>query len=599
MKSIRLCMLLLLSVVFITSCKKPVPPQTKYIPKNAVFVATINTKSLQAKLMKNQATIENIIRSISGSDTTINKGKQEWEDIKASGVDMDENFYVAMVNKGGGMTGGSGTAVTTVIGALKDAGKLEAYIKKKDPASEVRKEKDYSYAAIHGNNMVAWGKDVVIMMSYQKSFSASNMQYDSTTGSYNLGTSPNATNDMKAEIAFNFNLKEDQSVASIPEFRDLMQEKSDASMWVNSSASMENLPIPLPKVKELFSSSFTAANVNFEDGKITMSSKSYYSAAFRDILKKYSGSTADLTLVENYPSDNINAFGIFSFNPELINELVKYLEVGGMVDSYLTKMMGSNYTLKEALKAIKGDFAVVVSDMATKTAADSMRGMGAGTLPDLKLIVNIPVGDKVQMSRLMDKLVEMQMLVKTNNQYRLTPTMQQIGYQVIVDDKNLFIASDENVLNQYKAKSKKANLNKAVMSDFKNKSGVAYVNIESILKGVNTSGNAQANAVLPKARETFKDMEMYTENFNGKFVEGHGELRFKNEKENSLTSLLSFIETASKNIKRGPAMVDNDNVQIDTVFAPGTGRRIEEGGDVQIDTATELAPSNATPAKRK
>jgi hypothetical protein len=599
MKSIRLCMLLLLSVVFITSCKKPVPPQTKYIPKNAVFVATINTKSLQAKLMKNQATIENIIRSISGSDTTINKGKQEWEDIKASGVDMDENFYVAMVNKGGGMTGGSGTAVTTVIGALKDAGKLEAYIKKKDPTSEVRKEKDYSYAAIHGNNMVAWGKDVVIMMSYQKSFSASNMQYDSTTGSYNLGTSPNATNDMKAEIAFNFNLKEDQSVASIPEFRDLMQEKSDASMWVNSSASMENLPIPLPKVKELFSSSFTAANVNFEDGKITMSSKSYYSAAFRDILKKYSGSTADLTLVENYPSDNINAFGIFSFNPELINELVKYLEVGGMVDSYLTKMMGSNYTLKEALKAIKGDFAVVVSDMATKTAADSMRGMGAGTLPDLKLIVNIPVGDKVQMSRLMDKLVEMQMLVKTNNQYRLTPTMQQIGYQVIVDDKNLFIASDENVLNQYKAKSKKANLNKAVMSDFKNKSGVAYVNIESILKGVNTSGNAQANAVLPKARETFKDMEMYTENFNGKFVEGHGELRFKNEKENSLTSLLSFIETASKNIKRGPAMVDNDNVQIDTVFAPGTGRRIEEGGDVQIDTATELAPSNATPAKRK
>lgn len=597
MKPIRLCLLLLLSAALITSCKKSVPKQTKYIPKNAVFVATINTKSLQTKLMKNQATIENIIRSISGSDTAINKGKQEWEDIKNSGVDLDENFYVAVVNKGGGMGSSPGTIVTSVVGGLKDAGKLEAYIKKKDPTSEVRKEKEYSYATIHGDNMVAWGTDVVVMMSYQKSFSPGNMQYDSATGSYNLGSSPNATNDMKLELASAFNLKEDQSVASIPEFRDLMQEKSDASMWVNSSSSVENFPIPLPKVRELFSSSFTAAKVNFEDGKITMTSRSYYSSALKDILKKYSGPTADLTLVENYPSDNVNAFALFSFNPDFINELVKYLEVGGMVDSYLTKMMGSNYTLKEALRAIKGDFAVVVSDLAAKPASDRNAGMRGGQMPNLKMIVNIPVGDKVQMNRLMDKLVEMQMLVKTNNQYRLTPNMQQTGFQLIVDDKNLFIASDENVLNQYKAKSKKANINANVMGDFKSKSGVAYINIESILNGINTSPNAPGNNVLPKARETFKDLEMYTDNFNGKYIEGYGELRFKNEKENSLTSLLSFFETASKYVKTTPGMVDNDDVQIDTV-APGTGREIN-GADVRIDTATELAPSDARAPKRK
>ena len=58
------------------------------------------------------------------------------------------------------------------------------------------------------------------------------------------------------------------------------------------------------------------------------------------------------------------------------------------------------------------------------------------------------------------------------------------------------------------------------------------------------------NELLAKAKETFKDAEGYTENFNGKYVEGHGELNFKNEKQNSLTSLLSFIETASKNLKK-------------------------------------------------
>jgi hypothetical protein len=570
MKSIRLCLLLLLSVAFITSCKKAVPKQTKYIPKNAIFVATINTKSLQSKLAKNQATIENIVKSMSGSDTTISKGKQEWEDIKNSGVDLDENVYVAVVNKGGGMSTGGGTVVTSVIGGLKDAGKLEAYIKKKDPTSEVRKEKDYSYATVKGDNMVAWGKDVIIMMSYQKSFSPNDMQYDSATGSFNMGTPPNATNNMKSEMETNFNLKEDQSVASIPEFRDLMQEKSDASMWVNSSASMGDLPLPLPRLKELFSNSFTAAKINFEDGKITMNSKSYYSKELRDIIKKYSGPTADLALVENYPSDNINGFGVFSFNPAMINELVKYLEVGGMIDGYLTKMMGSNYTLQDALKAIKGDFAVVVSDLKTQPLADSLRGMPMNSMPSFKMIVNIPVGDKVQMSRLMDKLVEMQMLVKNNNQYVLSPNMQRMGYQAVVDDKNLFIASDQAVLDQYKSKSKKANLNNDVMNDFKNKSGVGYVNIESILNGMSPTGNTPGNDVLPKAKETFKDIKVYTDNFNGKFVEGYGELRFKNEKENSLTSLLGFIETASKYVKTNSRMMPgaSDDLQIDSSIMP-------------------------------
>ena len=96
MKSfLRLCLLLIISTALITSCKKAVPKQTRYIPKNAVFVAIINTKSLQNKLMKNQATLENIIKNFSGSDTAVNKSRQEFEDLKSSGIDMDENFYVS------------------------------------------------------------------------------------------------------------------------------------------------------------------------------------------------------------------------------------------------------------------------------------------------------------------------------------------------------------------------------------------------------------------------------------------------------------------------------------------------------------------------
>lgn len=556
MKSvIRLSLIIMVSAALLTSCKKSVPKQTRHIPKSAVFVAAINTKSIETKLVKNQATIENILKSASGSDTSVSEGKQEWEDIKNSGIDLDENFYMSVVQKGGGMSAGKGSMVISAIGSLQDEAKLKAYIQKKQPKSEIRKEKNYSYTTIHGDNMVAWNEDLVIMMSYQKSMQGE-MEFDSTTGSYNFKNPVNSDATLKTEMDSYFNLKEDESVAAIPEFRDLMQDKGDASMWINSSASLDDMSLPLPKLKELFSNTFTTATLNFDDGKIAINTKSYYSSQMKDLLKKYAGPEADLGLVEHYPSNNINSLAVVAFNPEFFNALVRYLEVGGVVDGYLTKMMGSNYTLQDALKAIKGDLALVVSDFAMP-AADPAAGV-AGLIPKFKMILNIPVGDKVQMNKLMDKVVEMQMLVKVNNEYRLAPAMQKMGWQVLVNDKNLLIASDEALLTQYRAQSAKAGLSKDAMDDFKGKQGVVYINLESILNGIPAQSNAEINNILPKAKETFKDMRFYSDKYNGNYAEGFFELRFKNEKDNSLSSLLGFIETVSKNMPKNQGVKMND-----------------------------------------
>jgi hypothetical protein len=565
MKSlIRTLLILLLTTSFITSCKKAAPKQARHIPKNAVFVATLNTKSLKAKLAKNQATLENILRSIAGNDTSITKGKQEWEDLQASGVDLDDNFYIAVVQKGAAMSTNTGTMVTTTIGTLNDAKKLEAYIKKKQPNSEIRKEKNYSYTTVSGDNMVAWAEDLVIMMSYQNSLNRK-MEYDSTNQSYHFKDPVNSTNDMKTAMDGYFNLKEDESVVSIPEFRDLMQEKSDGSFWVNSSSGMANIPMPLPKLNELFANSFTAATVNFEDGQVAVNSKSYYSDELRDIIKKYTGPTADLSAIENYPSNNINGFVAFAFNPQMINALVQHLEMGGMADSYLTKMMGSEYTLTDALKAIKGDFTMVVSDFQS-TAVTGGPGQQAGSSANFKMIVNIPVGDKVQMNRVMDKMVQNRMMVKTAQGYTVAPELNRVGFAVSVDDQNILIARDATFLEQYKMKTQKARLTGDVMDNFKDKSAISYVNIESIINGV-PSQNTQADSVILKAKSTFKDAKGYLDNFNGKYMEGHYELRFKDEKANSLTSLLGFFETASKNIKRNGSFNRTENDSIPTLPA--------------------------------
>ena len=553
MKSVlRLSLMLLLSAALFTSCKKKVPMQTRFIPKNASFVASVNAGSLKDKISKSQASLENILKNMAGNnDTALNKGKKEWEDLKNSGIDLEENFYLWVVQKGGGSLSNmrAGNAVISAIGALKDAGKFEAYLKKKDATLEIKKDKDYNYVTKDDDKMIAWGKDAVVMMSYQKSY-AGGMVYDSITGDYSLQSPANANllNDLKAEMTTSFSQKESESVAEIPEFRDLAQEKSDASFWVNSSASIEDLPLPLPKLKDLLSNSFTAATLNFDDGKIVMNSKSYSGKAMKDLLKKYTGPQVDLSLVERFPSSDINGFMVFSFDPQLILGLVRYMEVGGMADGYLTKFMGSNYTLQDALKAIKGDIAVVVSDFAF-TADDSSfsPGMRSYTLPKVKLVFNMPVGDVAEKNKLMDRLVAMQMAVKTNGVYKPKGNLPAAGFTAEVNDKSFIIASNDALLADYSANKSKAKLKEGVTKDFKGKSGTFYLDIQSVLSALaaNKSMVAAGDHVLPEAQKTFNDVRGYIDNFNGKSVEGHFELRFMNEKENSLSTMINFASKVS------------------------------------------------------
>lgn len=568
-------MLLLLATALFTSCKKSVPRQAKFIPKNSLFVAAINTGSLKDKLMKNEATIENIFKSMNGGDSVLNKGKKEYEEFKESGIDLSENIYLSVVQKGGGsLTSGKGNMVTTGVAVLKDASKLEAYIKKKKTDAVITKEKDYSYTTLANEQMIAWGKDVVIAMTYN-SVNTGGMEFDSTTGKYNFKQPANAEKDVKAEMTNYFNLKEDESIASVPEFRDLSQEKGDAILWMNSSASVEDMPLPLPKLKDLISNSYTAAVLNFEDGKVAVNSKSYSSKAMKDILDKYAGPTADLGLIENFPSNNINGFMVFAFNPELFNAVVKYLEVGGMVDGYLTKMMGSTYTMQDAIKIMKGDIAVILGDLSFGELNPTM-GVPR-EMPKAKFIFNMPVGDKTQLNRIMDKLVESQMVVKIGNEYKPAPAMgNAVGMYALVDDKNIFIASDSLTLAQYKAKSTKAGIPADVKDGFSKKSAIGYVSIESLLNAFPVNPNdSMSVAVMPKAKETFKDIKFYSENFNGKYTEAHFELNMKNAKENSLTSLLNFFavvgKEAEKNEKRQNEMmgVDTTTVAIPLDTLPG------------------------------
>ena len=64
--------------------------------------------------------------------------------------------------------------------------------------------------------------------------------------------------------------------------------------------------------------------------------------------------------------------------------------------------------------------------------------------------------------------------------------------------------------------------------------------------GGDTSNTESLNA----AKATFKNIRGYTDNYNGKHIEGHMEINLKDAKENSLTSILKFFAASAKNFQQ-------------------------------------------------
>src|SRR3954451_15815292 len=140
---------LFLVVVLITSCSRKAPKQTQYIPKDASAVFSINPKQLFKKLNNNHVNIDSIMKSATARDTTM---RWTMDDIKNSGIDMESDVYMFVLQAGSIMSGQS--SVIGFVGALHKPEDFEAFLKKKMPAIQIQKANDYSYADLK-NGFVA------------------------------------------------------------------------------------------------------------------------------------------------------------------------------------------------------------------------------------------------------------------------------------------------------------------------------------------------------------------------------------------------------------------------------------------------------------
>lgn len=562
-------LLLLVTVVAVfASCKKSVPKQVKYIPKDATFVLGINTKSLYEKAGKGNISLDSVFNTFSkeAADPDVTKMKNAIGDLKDAGLDLSEQIYL-FVKTGGSIMNGKSVSMAT-IALLKDASKFEAYLKKQKADVSIKKEAKYSYAAL-GNDFVAgWSSDVAIISNVSGGRNA--------PGSYSSGEGTLS----QAQLTTLFEQKDDESAGSISEFRDLVKESADAFFWYNSSSALDQVPmLGMTKISDLFKDAYTAGTINFEDGKIVADTKSYSSKALQDILKKHPSQDLDLKMVTQYPSSNIDGFVSFSFNPELLIDILKYSGFDGQANQVFGDL---GFTATDVAKAFKGDIAAVVSDLSVITKPNPYYPAVTTKQPEVKFIFNAKVGDKASYEKVMGALEKKGLISKSGNEYRITSF--NVGVPYSIDDKNILFGLDSAVLQSYKAGNGNANLPDDIKSKSSGQAAAVFIDINKILTAIPLDSGAKAEevALMDKAKATFKNVSATTGHFDGKLSKSEIEFKFVDDKKNSLVSLLEFFAAAAKTAKISH---NDDSMMTDSTIAP------------MIDSSANAIP--APPAEQK
>lgn len=533
---------LLLAVIF-SSCSNKGPKEAALIPKTASAVIVLDPDAMKDKLNSGGINVDTLFSRIFKSDSADLEDKQKLENFRNNaGIDWKKQLFFFFSQKGN--VKDDNTAIMNLIGSLSDAAKFEKWLKaqKEFSAKAITKEKSYSYLLAENNTAISWTDKHVIVTIYENTQKPT---YDTVTMEFKVPEKKNVEAELKKEVNTYYTQNKDASMASVQAFTAMFKDKADGYLFSSSNSSLGALsmmPLSLPKLDELMKDNYTTATLSFEAGKIVAKSATYTNPVVSNILKQYAGPTVNLSMIERYPSDKINGLMLAAFNPEIFGGFLKQLEVEGLINGSLEK---AGISLEDLYKSLKGDIAVVVSDLGStqpepqeKTDEENM----TKKKPLGKMIFNAPVGDKVRFAKLMDKVAELGYIRKAGNTYKSGALMSLFGIYMLADDKNLVIASDSLTYVQYMSNNSKAVINNDILNSFKGKSTVFYFDIANTVAGfIGNETGGDYNKSLRTAKETFKDIIGSSDNFDGKSVNSIFEIRMQNDKQNSLVTLTSLL----------------------------------------------------------
>ncbi len=534
----RLTFTICTAALLFSSCSKK-SEEGKMIPKNAMFVAHLDTKSLREKLPWDDIKQTSWYKQVYADTATEDWMKKLLVDPDNSGIDLDGGLVFFAVK-----SGDDGEFVFE--GHVKNKKDFEQFNKNLDPAATAKTEGELTMLTLKGKSVVAWN-DKNFVYAVNKNSLGKKYSFpgnDEDNNSTSMAPGADATMTLSSVCKGLFSLKPDSSLEKDEKFADLLKEKGDVHAWVNSEEIMKNSPamgaLGMLKLDVFLKNNISTYTVNFDNGKIEVKQKGYAGKEFTDFLKKYKGGNINTDMIKTIPSQDVLGVLAMNFQPEGIKELIKLTGMDGFLNMY-TGQMGFN--LDDFVKANKGDITLAVSDLKMKTDSFSYKddqgnvtNSNVFSKPDLNILFSVEIGDKPSFQKLIDAGKKLMGQMGGND--------TSISYGQ--NDKIFAISNHQHFLNDYIAG--KANNKFDFIDNLSGHPVGVYVDIHKILSAFakEKKGSSEDEAIMTESLKLWNSVYYTAGDMDGDAITGHTVVNFVDQNMNSLKQLNHYFDEIAK-----------------------------------------------------
>jgi Domain of unknown function (DUF4836) len=321
------------------------------IPKDAVMVLHVNTSSLTSKLSWNEIKASNWFKEMS-EDEHDSLTKKLLENPENSGIDLKSDFALFMRREG---TGG----YMACEGSLKDANAFEAMVKNVSHGAETQKNGDLKFIKTGEHDIVSWTSSKFVTMSDAPFFHEvspfGRRSYPSNNEKFSTDSLKKFTSDL-------FSLSSSDNLEKDKRFSSLLNEKGDVHFWMNYDQYVSSVGagfLSMLKIGSLMEGNAITYTLNFDDGKISVKSKTFFGKEMANLMEKFKPRTITKELIDRIPSQNVVGAIAFSFDPAGLKEFFRASGLDGFINGFAGEI-GMN--MDELVNATGGDFLFAAGD---------------------------------------------------------------------------------------------------------------------------------------------------------------------------------------------------------------------------------------------
>lgn len=501
------------------------------VPKDAAIVVHINSSSLSSKLSWEEIRQTNWFKEINKeADDTL--ARQLLADPASSGIDTKGDLVFFMKKQGKG-------SYLVFEGSLKDAAAFEKMLKelkKESGNAETKKEGDFSYMT-SDDGVVLWNTS---RFAYIANAPLPDTKEFFEGKGYRGEKEHQFLNDsLRLFGQQTLTLKGSDNLDTDSRFAELVKDGSDVHLWMNAEGYYDNMGgmMSLMKLEVLFKGNVSAASMNFDNGKITARSKSYYGEEMSKLLSEYKSQPVSAELINRIPSSNVAAVMAFNYPPQGLQAFLKTIGVDGMANGFLAEM---NYSVEEFVKANKGDILLAVSDLSMIAKQDTINyGNGmepyvyTSTRPDMKVLFATSVNDKAAFEKLVTLAWEATKEMKSKD-------MPEISYKL---ENNWFVAG--NSADQTAKFLAGGNSKLPFVSKISGKPFGFYLDLNKVINMAGSSFNSSdssAKEALDLSLKMWKDVVATGGEYKDKAIISDFEINLGDASTNSLKQLNQYFD---------------------------------------------------------